>query len=409
MISTWGGDDQFVGCDTHITFINKENKMKAKDLLKGLRKKNDTGTAADADAIVHEFYDTGSFALNRVITGDVHKGVPRGRITTVYGPSQSGKSLIAAQVVANALKAGQIDGCFWVDSEGGGTQLLQNFGVDLEKVEYVPVLDAEDACVKLVNIYESLVQAHKEWEKDPENNDEPKYIVVLDSFGGLASSKVVSDAVDKDKMVADQGMAAKTRNALIRTLMMRVVVSNCSLVVINHEYSNPGQMYPSKIHNMAGGQGIEYASHVILQASKLMVKDGDTEFATGKEIAEGEKHVGFFKGNRLRFFCTKNRVIKPAFEADVYIDFDTGISKYDGIIKDAVAYGFIQEVRGGYIVPTYKDTRVTYKELVSKDEIWNTFIDKFNEESAKRMAYKSRSEDAVSEIENEVKDGGNEE
>lgn len=376
--------------------------MKSKDLLKSLRKKNDTKTAADSDAIVTDFYDTGSFALNRVITGDVHKGIPRGRITTIYGPSQSGKSLIAAQTVANALKAGEVDGCFWVDSEGGGVQILKNFGVDLEKVEYVPVLDAEDACVKLVNIYESLVQAHNEWEKDPDANEEPKYIVVLDSFGGLASSKVVTDAVDKDKMVADQGMAAKTRNSLIRTLMMRVVVSNCSLIVVNHEYSNPGQMYVSKVHNMAGGQGIEYSSHVILQASKLMVKEGDTEFATGKEIAEGEKHVGFFKGNRLRFFCTKNRVIKPAFEADVYIDFDTGISKYDGIIKDAVAYGFIQEVRGGYIIPTYKDTRVTYKELVSKDEIWNTFIDKFNEESAKRMAYKSRSEDAISEIEDKV-------
>ena len=365
MVRAKGVNNQFVGCDTNITFINKENKMKAKDLLKGLRKKNDTGTAADADAIVHEFYDTGSYALNRVITGDVRKGVPRGRITTIFGPSQSGKSLIAAQVVANALKGGQIDGCFWVDSEGGGTQLLQNFGVDLEKVEYVPVLDAEDACVKLVNIYETLVQAHKEWEKDSDNNDEPKYIVVLDSFGGLASSKVVSDAVDKDKMVADQGMAAKTRNALIRTLMMRVVVSNCSLIVINHEYSNPGQMYPSKIRNMAGGQGIEYASHVILQASKLLVKDGDTEFATGKE-GDSEKR-GFYKGNRMRFFCIKNRVIKPAF-----------------------------------VVPTYKETRVTYKELVSKDEIWDTFIEKFNEESAKKMAYTSKSDDAIAEIADEV-------
>ena len=373
--------------------------MKSKDLLKSLRKKNDTKTAADSDAIVTDFYDTGSYALNRVITGDVHKGIPRGRITTIFGPSQSGKSLIAAQTVANALKRGEVDGCFWVDSEGGGVQILKNFGVDLEKVEYVPVLDAEDACVKLVNIYESLVQAHNEWEKDPDANEEPRYIVVLDSFGGLASSKVVTDAVDKDKMVADQGMAAKTRNSLIRTLMMRVVVSNCALIVVNHEYSNPGQMYASKVHNMAGGMGIEYSSHVILQASKLMVKEGDTEFSTGKDVSDDEKHVGFFKGNRLRFFCTKNRVIKPAFEADVYIDFDTGISKYDGIIKDAVAYGFINEVRGGYIVPTYKETRVTYKELVSNDEIWDTFLEKFNEESAKRMAYKSRSEDAISEIE----------
>ena len=376
--------------------------MKTKDLLKSLRKKNDTKTAADADPIVREFYDTGSYALNRVITGNVKNGIPRGRITTIYGPSQSGKSLIAAQTVANAFRDGKIDACFWIDSEGGGSQLLQNFGVDLEKVEYVPVLDAEDACVKLVNIYESLVQAHKDWEKDPEANDEPRVIVVLDSFGGLASSKVVTDAVDKDKMVADQGMAAKTRNSLIRTLMMRVVVSNCSLIVINHEYSNPGQMYASKIHNMAGGQGIEYASHVILQASKLLVKDGDTEFFTGKE-SDGN-HVGFYKGNRMRFFCIKNRVIKPAFEADVYIDFDTGISKYDGIIKDAVAYGFINEVRGGYQVPSYKDTRVTYKELVSKDEIWDTFIDKFNEESAKKMAYRSKSDEDISEIEAEIAD-----
>lgn len=378
--------------------------MKTKDLLKGLRKKNDTKTAAESDAIVTDFYDTGSFALNRVITGNVHNGVPRGRITTIYGPSQSGKSLIAAQVVANAFKENKIDGCFWVDSEGGGVQLLKNFGADLDRVEYVPALDAEDACVKLVNIYESLVQAHNEWEKAPDENDEPRFIVVLDSFGGLASSKVVTDAVDKDKMVADQGMAAKTRNSLIRTLMMRVVVSNCSLIVINHEYQNPGQMYVSKVHNMAGGQGIEYASHVILQASKLMVKEGDTEFSTGKDLADNEKHVGFFKGNRMRFFCTKNRVIKPAFEADVFIDFDTGISKYDGIIKDAVAYGFINEVRGGYIVPSYKDTRVTYKELVSKDEIWDTFIDKFNEESEKRMAYRSKSEDALAEIESEIEE-----
>lgn len=375
--------------------------MKVKDILKGLRKKNDTKSAAESDTIVTEFYNTGSMALNRVITGNVYNGIPRGRITTIFGPSQSGKSLIAAQTVANAFRDNQIDACFWIDSEGGGTQILKNFGVDLDKVEYVPVLDAEDCCVKLVNIYEQLIEARKEWEKDPDSNDEPRFLVVLDSYGGLASSKVVNDAVKKDQMVADMGAAAKTRNNLIRTLMMRVAVSNCSLIVINHEYKDPAAMFTSKVHNMAGGQGIEYASHVILQASKLLVKEGDTEFATGKE--SDTNHVGFYKGNRMRFFCTKNRVIKPAFEADVYIDFDTGISKYDGIIKDAVAFGFIQEVRGGYVVPTYKETRVTYKELVAKDEIWNTFLDKFNEASAKKMAYTSRSDEAINEIENEIK------
>lgn len=375
--------------------------MKLNDTIKALRKANKSKSAADSMMTkITEFYDTGSMALNRVITGDVTKGIPSGRITCIYGPSQSGKSLIAAQTVANAFKDNKIDVCYWIDSEGGGSQILNNFGVDLEKVEYIPVADIEECTVAMVKIYDTLAQAHREWEDDPKNNDQIRAIVVLDSFGGLASSKLISDAIDKDKMVPDMGAAAKGRNALMRALMMRVVKSDAALIVINHEYKDPSAMFTSKIHNMAGGQGIEYASHIILQASKLMVKDGDTDFATGKE--GGENHVGFYKGNRMRFFCTKNRVIKPAFEADVYIDFDTGISKYDGIIQDAVKYGFIQEVRGGYVVPTYKETRVTYKELVSTDEIWDTFLDKFNEESAKKMAYTSKSDDAIAEIAQEV-------
>ena len=46
---------------------------------------------------------------------------------------------------------------------------------------------------------------------------------------------------------------------------------------------------------------------------------------------------------------------------------------------------------------------MTYKELVANDEIWDTFLDKFNEESAKRMSYTSRSDEAINEIENEIK------
>ena len=376
--------------------------MKLNDTIKSLRKANGNKSAAESTLTkIDKFFDTGSFALNRVISGNVRLGIPNSRITTIYGPSQSGKSLIAAQTVANALKNDEIDVCYWIDSEGGGTQILDNFGVDLEKVEYIPVADVESCTVSMVKIFDTLVQAHKEWEEDPKNNDRIRAIVVLDSFGGLPSSKLIEDAVNKDKMVPDMGAAAKGRNALMRALMMRVVQSETALIVINHEYQNPGQMFASKIHNMAGGQGIEYASHVILQASKLLVKDGDVEFATGKE--KDGNHVGFYKGNRMRFFCTKNRVIKPAFEADVYIDFDTGISKYDGIIQDAVKYGFINEVRGGYVVPSYKETRVTYKELVSNDEIWDTFIDKFNEESQKKMAYTSRSDEAIAEIEEEIK------
>ena len=141
----------------------------------------------------------------------------------------------------------------------------------------------------------------------------------------------------------------------------------------------------------------------MLQMSKLMIKSSDTDYFTGNET--DREDIGFFKGNRVRAFCVKNRIVRPAFEAELYLDFATGISKYDGLIDDAVKYGYIQEVRGGYIVPSYSDKRVTYKELVKSDEIWNTFIDKFNSESIEKMKYSSpiideikKSEEVIEEI-----------
>ena len=93
----------------------------------------------------------------------------------------------------------------------------------------------------------------------------------------------------------------------------------------------------------------------------------------------------------------------------MYLDFNTGISKYDGLIEDAVRFGMIQQVRGGYVIPSYSDKKVPYKELVSNDDIWNTFIDKFNEESLKRMQYGNSTTNRLDEIGKEINEWGEEE
>jgi hypothetical protein len=95
-------------------------------------------------------------------------------------------------------------------------------------------------------------------------------------------------------------------------------------------------------------------------------------------------------------------VSKPGFECEVYISFDDGIQKWDGLVEDAVKYGFIEEVRGGYIVKSYSDKRVTKKELISNDAIWNTFIEKFNEESIKRLSYRNTTDDELDKIEDDI-------
>ena len=335
------------------------------------------------------------------MTGNIHHGFPCGHISTLFGSSQSGKSLVAAMTIINALKNNKIDICYIFDSEGGVlVDTFRKAGVDMTKIMHIPVASVEDCGVKMLKTYDMLVQAHTEYLNDPDNNDDIRALCILDSYGALKSEKMITDAVKKDQMVQDMGLTAKLKNNLINVLMMKTVLSNATLLVMNHEYQDPSAMFASKIHNMAGGKGIEYASHVILQCEKLMVKTGDTELLTGLESDKDTN--GFYKGNKMKFFITKNRNCKPCFQATVYIDFNTGISKYDGLIEDAVQYGFLEEVRGGYICKSYSDKRITYKDLVSNDEIWNTFIEDFNKKSIEVMSYSNNTSRELDKMEEEM-------
>lgn len=376
--------------------------MKLNDVVKSIRKQTKAETIDQSTfAKVTEYFDSGSYAINRVLTGDIHKGFPVGRISTLFGLSQSGKSLIAANTVVNALKNDQVDVVYIFDSEGGTlVDFFKKQGVDLTKINHIPVASIEQCSVKMLQVYDELVKARQEYLDDPENNDNIRALCVLDSYGALAADKLVNDAVNKDKTAMDMGLGAKLKNNMMRGLMMRVVQSNATLLVINHSYQDPGAMFASKIQNIAGGKGIEFASHVILQCEKVFVKSTDTEFLTGFESNDDE--VGFYKGNKLKFFTVKNRICKPMFTAQVYLDFTTGISKYDGLISDAVKFGFLQEVRGGYVCPSYSDKKITYKDLVKNDDIWTTFIEKFNEKSKTVMEYSNATSQELDKIEEEI-------
>lgn len=380
--------------------------MKLNDVLKSI-KKNTNAESLDKSnyANITDFLDTGSYAINRVLTGDIHKGFAVGRIHTLFGLSQSGKSLIAANTIINALKNNKVDVVYIFDSEGGIlVDMFRKSGVDMNKINHIPVASVEQCSVKMLSVYDALVKAHQEYVEDPDNNDDIRALCVLDSYGALAADKLITDAVKKDQMVQDMGLSAKLKNNLMRGLMMRVVQSNATLLVINHEYQDPSAMFASKVKLMGGGKGLEFASHVILQCEKLLVKSSDMEFLTGLENDETDKNVGFFKGNKLKFFVTKNRVAKPAYTATVFVDFNYGIAKYDGLIEDAVSMGFLEEVRGGYICKSYSEKRIKYDELVSKSEIWDTFIDEFNKKSKELMEYSNSTSREIEKLEKELDD-----
>ena len=376
--------------------------MKLKDVLKNIGKSTGAMASDKSDLTkITDWLSTGSYAINRCITGDIYKGFPQGRISVIYGESQSGKSLIVANTIIEALKNKQVDVVYYVDSECGGLwDYLDQHGVDRSLIQYIAVADVEECKKALINIYNELDCAREDYEKDPENNDKIRALVVLDSFGALSTQKSLTDIVDKDKVVADMGSSARAKNDMMSLLMMRVARNNAALLIVNHTYDNPGAMYASKYKDMPGGKKLVYSAHVMLQTNKKFIKATDNDWISGKDETQNE--VGYVKGNVFKFFCVKNRVSKPGFECEVYISFDDGIQKWDGLVEDAVKYGFIEEVRGGYIVKSYSDKRVTKKELISNDAIWNTFIEKFNEESIKRLSYRNTTDDELDKIEDDI-------
>ena len=133
--------------------------MKLKDVVKAI----DKATGAEqldqsSYAEVKDFYDTGNFSLNRVLTGDIYKGIPAGRIVTFFGLSGSGKSMIAATTAAIALQQNKLDVVYIFDSEGGTlVNIFKQRGVDMSKVKHIPVSSVEQCAVKMIQTYDMLV------------------------------------------------------------------------------------------------------------------------------------------------------------------------------------------------------------------------------------------------------------
>lgn len=354
------------------------------DFLKNLRKKIASSSAVESETMkVTGYISTGSYALNRILSGSVFKGVPEGRITMWAGPSGSGKSLIVSQIIRNALNENNYDIVFYVDSEGGILNSLLEKTVDLNKIEYVQVATTEECAIKLLNIYQSIADAQASGEKI-------KALVVLDSLGALVPEKLIIDATKKDSMVQDMGTGARLKNSMMSSLMMKVVQTNCAFMVINHIYENPGALFTSKVKNIAGGLKVQYGSHIIVQTAKRLIKTSDGDFGTTAQNSSRDQDE-FFKGNNLTFFTTKNRIVKPGLEASVYIDFDNGISPYDGLIDDAIKYGFIVQDGRKYVVPSYSnEKKFTWNDLLTNSDLWNSFLQDFDKKSMENLQYSSK-------------------
>ena len=247
-----------------------------------------------------EWVSTPSYDLNRILSGDLHKGIPTRTLVGIVGPEASMKSSFMAIVMADGQKKGFIP--IIIDCERGcDANFCIRWGIDPDKLKiiYAPYVD------QVITILAKLLEMAR-------TNGRKKFIIGLDSLGALFPEKLFDDSI-KDDVKADQGLLQKSIKSLLKIFMNFVIETNSIGILTGHMYSRPGRIpLPDAV---GGGKAFRLFPSILLSVKKEEIKEND-------EIT----------GNLLTITSLKNRVT-PAFQqANVSIDYIEGLDKHAGLL-----------------------------------------------------------------------------
>mgnify|MGYP001041010115 CR=1 FL=1 len=259
-----------------------------------------------------DWISTGNYALNYLISGDWHKGVPLGKVTVFAGESGSGKSYFCS---GNIVKAAQEQGIYvvLVDSENAlDEQWLHALGVDTSEDKLLKLnMSMIDDVAKTVSVFMGDYKAMNE-------EDRPKVLFVIDSLGMLLTPTDV-DQFNKGDMKGDMGRKPKALTALVRNCVNMFGSYNVGMVCTNHTYASQDMFDPDD--KISGGQGFVYASSIVVAMKKLKLKEDED----GNKTSE-------VHGIRAACKVMKTRYAKPFEGVQVKIPYETGMDPYSGIV-----------------------------------------------------------------------------
>ena len=270
-----------------------------------------------------DWVSTGNYALNYLISGDFHKGVPLGKVTVFAGESGAGKSYFAS---GNIVRHAQQQGIFVVliDSENAlDEKWLQALGVDTDeskllKLSMSMIDDVAKTISTFMNDYKTL-----------DDTDKPKVLFVIDSLGMLLTPTDV-DQFDKGDMKGDMGRKPKALTALVRNSVNMFGSHNVGMVCTNHTYASQDMFDPDD--KISGGQGFVYASSIVVAMKKLKLKEDES----GNKVSD-------VRGIRAGCKVMKTRYAKPFEGVQVKIPYETGMDPYSGLVDLCEKKGILNQ------------------------------------------------------------------
>ncbi len=287
----------------------KEREQALEAAIAQIRKQYGDGSVMRLGEATHlkvAVIPTGSLALDFALGVG---GIPRGRVTEIFGPEASGKTTLAQHIVAEAQQTGGV--CAYIDMEHAlDPDYAQRCGVDIANL----YISQPDTGEQALEIAETLVRSGA------------VDMVVIDSVAAL----VPRAEIEGDMGDATMGMQARLMSQALRKLSGVIKQTNTAVVFTNQLRQRIGVMFGNP-ETTSGGMALKFYASVRLDIRRI------------ESIKVGQEVVG----NRTRVRVVKNKVAPPFKVAEFDIMYNEGISKFGDLLDLGVEMGIIEK-RGSF-------------------------------------------------------------
>ena len=269
---------------------------------------------ADRAAVRVEVIPTGAINLDAA-TGV--GGIPRGRVTEIYGPESSGKTTLCLHVVANAQKAGGT--AAFIDAEHAlDIEYSKKLGVDVDKL----LISQPDTGEQALEICEILVRSGA------------VDVIVIDSVAALVPKAEIEGEMGE----AHMGLQARLMSQALRKLTGAIARSKTSVIFINQLREKIGVMFGSP-ETTTGGKALKFYASLRLDIRRI------------GPVKEKEDVIG----SHVRVKVVKNKVAPPFKQAEFDIMYAEGISHVSLLVDIGSENGIIEKSGAWY---SYGEQRI---------------------------------------------------